>query len=174
MKKCIVALCSALAGVLSLVFLAMPAFTVDLATKTNLSGWELLTGDKIETYQLMVAKESITALTWYRIFAWIMVVLAVILIVVALLQILSNVGIIKMPESLTAIGNYALIALVVVSILALVANFGIRAEFVDIKGAEKELKKIFGMGASLWCVTIANLIAGVCANLFAKPKKKRK
>ena len=46
MKKWIGALCSALAGALSLVFLAIPAFKVDYTYATeSFSGWKLLNTD---------------------------------------------------------------------------------------------------------------------------------
>ncbi|MBQ7880347.1 MAG: hypothetical protein IJ358_00695 [Clostridia bacterium] len=169
MKKWIGALCSALAGVLSLVFLSLPVFTVDMGTlgSEKTSGWKMLT-DKT------VGEADITAVTWYRIFAWILVVLAIVLIVMAVLQILANLNVIKMPAILTTINNFALLALVVVSILALVANYGIRSEQIDMvtdafgKEAGKEAAKAYGVGASLWVVTVVNAIAAVCANVFAK------
>lgn len=173
MKKWIGALCSGLAGVLSLVFLAIPAFSFDmgLGGKESYSGWKLLTDSDI-------AKADYTAVSWYRIFAWILVVLAIVLIVVAVLQILANLNVVKMPAIVDTIAKFALIALVVVSILALIANFGIRSEMLDeLKemGAPKEYIKEYGkalsIGASLWIVAGVNLVAAVCANLFAKKAK---
>jgi len=165
MKKWIGALCSALAGVLSLVFLAMPALSFKAFGETETtSGWKLLTDAD-------VAEAGYKAVTWYRIFAWILVVLAVVLIVMAVLQILANLNVIKMPAILNTIGKFALIGLVVVSILALVANFGIRAEMIDEMGGKKVLEAIgvkLAVGASLWVVAIVNLIAAVCGKLFAK------
>lgn len=165
MKKWIGALCSALAGALTLVFLALPGIvTKVLGTTENVSGWRMLTEGKAD----------MTATTWYRIFAWIMVVLAIVLIVLAVLQILANLNIIKMPEILAKVNNFALIALVLVSILALVANFGIRAEMIDDAGGKDVLKLLdasVSVGASLWLVSIVNLVAAACANVFAKAKK---
>ena len=172
MKKWIGALCSALAGVLSLVFLAIPAFVFGSgSSKESYSGWEVLTDSDW-------GKANMTAVTWYRVFVWIVVVLAIVLIVLAVLQILANLNVIKMPAILTTINKVALIALVVVSILALVATFGIRSEFIDpakdagLKGdALKKYKEMYNVGASLWVVSIVNLVTAVCANLFAKAKK---
>ena len=63
MKKWIGALCSALAGVLSLVFLAIPALSIEMfGEKENVSGWELLTKSEVTDWDF-------TAVTWYRIFA---------------------------------------------------------------------------------------------------------
>ena len=125
MKKWIGALCSGLAGVLSLVFLAMPAFTMKaFGAKESFSGWDILT--KKEWAEL-----DLTAVTWYRIFAWIMVVLAIVLIVVAILQVLANLGVIKMPAIVSTVAKYALIAIAVAAVLTLVANFGIRSEQID-------------------------------------------
>ena len=103
MKKWIGAICSALAGVLSLVFLSLPAFVMDMGVlgEEKFSGWKLLTDKDL-------GKADMTAVTWYRIFAWILVVLAIVLIVLAVLQILANLNVIKMPEILTTINNYAL------------------------------------------------------------------
>ena len=171
MKKWIGALCSGLAGVLTLVFLTMPALTFKMmGEKESYSGWKLLTDSDI-------AKADYTAVTWYRIFAWILVVLAVVLIVLAVLQILANLNIVKMPAILSTVGKFALIGLVLVSILALLANIGIRAEMIDEfkdalgKDAAKEYGKMLKIGASLIVVTVVNLIACVCGNLFAKNEK---
>lgn len=170
MKKFLGAIISGLAGVLSLVFLSLPALSMDYGFgKESVSGWEILT-DK------SWGEADMTAVTWYRIFAWIVVVLAIVLIVLAVLQLLSSLGVIKMPAILTTINNYALIALAVVSILALVANFGIRGELIDVakdfggKAAAKEAKEAYSVGASLWIVAIVNVIAAVCGKVF-KTKK---
>lgn len=178
MKKWIGALCSAVAGALSLVFLSIPAFAVEMmGEKESYSGWKLLNTDDFEMFAKLANKDSLTALTWYRVFAWILVVLAIVLMVVAVLQILANLNIIKMPAIINTVGKFALIALVVVSVCALAANFGIRSEVLDIcedlAGAEyaKELGKFFKVGASLWIVAGINLVAAVCANLFAKEAK---
>ena len=167
MKKFLGAIISGLAGVLSLVFLSLPAFVVDGGAlgKENVSGWKILTDEAW-------GKADMTAVTWYRIFAWILVVLAIILIVVAVLQLLSALGVIKMPAMVSTIGAYALIALVVVSILALIANFGIRNEMIDAykdvfgKELAKEYGKTLSVGAALWIVSIVNLIAAVCGKMF--------
>lgn len=168
MKKWIGALCSGLAGILSLVFLAIPAFTMDMGVaEEKYSGWKLLT-DKA------IGEADLTAVTWYRIFVWILVVLAVILIVLAVLQVLANLNVVKMPAILSKINAYALIALALVSILALVANFGIRSEQIDIikdafgKEAAKEAGEVYKVGASLWVVAIVNLIAAVMGKVFGK------
>jgi len=173
MKKWIGALCSGLAGVLSLVFLAIPAFTFDMGMggKESYSGWKLLT-DKA------IGETDYTAVTWYRIFAWILVVLAIILIIVAVLQILANLNVVKVPAIVDTIAKYALIALAVVSVIVLAANFGIRSEMIGEykkmgapKEYIKEYSKALKVGASLWIVSIVNIASAVCANLFAKKAK---
>jgi len=166
MKKWIGALCSGLAGVLSLVFLAMPAFTMKaFGAKESFSGWDILT--KKEWAEL-----DLTAVTWYRIFAWIMVVLAIVLIVVAILQVLANLGVIKMPAIVSTVAKYALIAIAVAAVLTLVANFGIRAEYIkEIVGGKKVLEAAKGsisVGIALWFAAIVNVAAAVCGKLFAK------
>ena len=178
MKKWIGALCSALAGVLSLVFLAIPAFKVDYTYATeSFSGWKLLNTDFFNDIAKAANKDTLTALTWYRVFAWAIVVLAIVLILVAVLQILANLNVIKMPAIIDTVGKFALIALVVASVCALAANFGIRNEVFDVaedligKDGAKELIKHYTVGASLWVVAGINLVAAVCANLFAKKAK---
>ena len=179
MKKWIGALCSALAGALSLVFLCIPAFVVDFSyAPEKYSGWKLLNTKDFNEIAEVAGKETLTALTWYRVFAWILVVLAIVLILVAVLQILANLNVIKVPAIIDTIGKYALIALAVVAILTLVANIGIRAEMIgeyEKLGAPeaiiKEYKKALSVGASLWVVAGINLVAAVCANLFAKKAK---
>lgn len=164
MKKFLGAIVSGLAGVLSLVFLALPGLVtkmnfMGIKESENTSAWKMLTEGKAEY----------TAVTWYRIFAWILVVLAIVLIVVAVLQLLSSLGVIKMPTIVNKIAIYALVGLAVVSILALVANFGIRAEMIKDAGGKDVLKAIgitLSVGASLWIVSIVNVIAAVCGNLF--------
>ena len=172
MKKFLGAIVSGLAGVLSLVFLAIPAFVFDGGAlgKEKVSGWKILT-DKAW------GEADMTAVTWYRIFAWIMVVLAIVLIVVAVVQLLSALNVIKVPAIVDTVAKYALIALAVVSILALIANFGIRSEMIDpakdagLKGdALKAYEDRYKVGASLWIVAIVNTIAAVCGNLFGKAK----
>lgn len=170
MKKWIGAICSALGGILTLVFLSIPGIIVKIdfmgmTTTEKWSGWKLLTNKDVGNWDY-------AAVTWYRIFAWILVVLAVILIVMAILQVLSNLRIVRMPSVLAKINTVALLSLVVVSILALVANFGIRAEMIDDAGG-KEVVKTMGsisVGASLWVISIINLVAGVLAGVFARAK----
>lgn len=178
MKKWIGALCSALAGVLSLVFLAIPAFSIETLGVEKYSGWKLLTDKGVDDFAKVCGMKEVTALTWYRIFAWAIVVLAIVLILVAVLQILANLNVIKMPAIIDTVGKFALIALVLVSVCALIANIGVRAEFVDfykdLKAPEaiiKQVKEALTVGASLWVVAGINLVAAVCANLFAKKAK---
>lgn len=176
MKKFLGAIISGLAGVLSLVFLAIPAFTIDFGLTTEkYSGWKLLKTDDITDLAKSVKMDGVTALTWYRILTWIIVVVAIVLIIVAVLQLLSCLGIVKLPAIIDTVAKYALIALAVVSVLALIANFGIRAEFIDYykdnKAPEaliKSLKEDLTVGTALWFVAITNVIAAVCGNLFTK------
>jgi len=166
MKKFLGAIISALAGVLSLVFLVIPALSFKVAGETveKYSGWKLLTDSDL-------GKADYTALTWYRIFAWVLVVLAIVMIVVAVLQLLSALNVVKLPAIVNTVAKYALIALAVVAVLTLVANFGLRAELVDEMGGKKMLdlmKAKISVGASLWIVSIANILAAVCGNLFVK------
>ncbi len=177
MKKWIGALCTGLAGVLSLIFLTIPAFVLDATgLKGSASGWELLTKSKDKLDLEFVADMSdYKALTWYRVFAWILVVLAIVLIVACVLQVLANLNVIKMPAIVNTVAKYALIALAVVTVLTLIANFGIRNEIIDeykdmhaSSSTLKEVRDAYSVGASLWLVTIANAAAAVCANLFAK------
>lgn len=168
MKKWIGALCSALAGVLSLVFLTIPAFSMKVfGVTSSYSGWEMLTKKEW-------AESDYTAMTWYRIFVWILVVLAIVLIIVSILQILANLNVIKMPAIVSTIANFALIGLAVVAILALIANFGVRADMIKEAGGKKVLeamKASVSVGAALWFVAITNVIAAACANVFARAKK---
>jgi hypothetical protein len=180
MKKWIGALCSGLAGILSIIFLAIPAFVIDndYFGSEKLTGWDLLTGDEITNVtKLTINQDGLTALTWYRIFVWVLVVLSIILIIIAVLQILSNLKIVRLPSILTTITKYALIALAVVSLFALIANFGIRSELVNEAGklfgseVKKIAKEMFSTSASLWLVTIVNVIIAACANIFVKSGK---
>lgn len=166
MKKFLGAIVSGLAGVLSLVFLAIPAFSVKVMGETeNFSGWKLLTDSDL-------GKADYTSLTWYRIFAWVLVVLAIVMIVVAVLQLLSALNVVKLPAIVNTVAKYALIALAVVAVLTLVANFGLRADVIEKDfGGKKVLEAIdakVSVGASLWLVSIANILAAVCGNLFVK------
>ncbi len=166
MKKWIGALCSGLAGVLSLVFLALPAFALKgYGFKESYSGYDLLT--KKEWGEM-----DLTAVTWYRIFAWIMVVLAIVLIIVAILQVLANLNVIKMPEIISKVAKYALIAIAVSAVLVLVAGFGLRAEYIkEIVGGKKVLEAAKGsvsVGIALWLAAVVNVVAAVCAKVFAK------
>ena len=172
MKKWIGAICSGLAGVLSLVFLAMPAFTLDYGAfgKENYSGYKILSTKDFA--------EAETAIRWYRIFAWILIVLAVIMIVIAVLQILNNLKVVKMPAILDKVGMLGLVALAIVAVLTLLATFGIRWEFIDVAkdlGMKGEvlakMKDRLVVGVSLWFVTIANILTAVCANVFCRKAK---
>ena len=178
MKKFLGAIVSGLAGVLSLIFLAIPAFSVEIAgDATKYSGWKLLkTKDFVEIAKV-ANKETLTSLTWYRVFAWILIIIAIALIVLAVLQLLSTLNIVKMPAIIDVVAKYALIALAVVSIATLIANMCVRSEILsiaeDIAGKElaEEMGKYYKIGASLWVVAITNIAAAVCGNLFVKNSK---
>lgn len=172
MKKWIGAICSGLAGVLTLIFLAMPAFVLDYGAfgKDKYSGYKLLSTKDFA--------EADTAIGWYRIFAWILIVLAVVMIVIAVLQILNNLNVVKMPAILDKVGMLGLVALAIVAVLTLLATFGIRWEFLDlakdwgIKGDSlKEFKDRLVVGVSIWFVVIANIVTAVCANVFGRKAK---
>jgi hypothetical protein len=180
MKKFLGAIVSGLAGVLSLIFLAIPAFSIEfMGEAEKYSGWKLLKTDDITKFgEGLMNMKSNTSLTLYRVFAWILVIIAIVLIVLAVLQLLSALGVVKMPAIIDTVAKYALIALAVVSIFALIANFGIRSEFINFakdkkfpEEAIKQLKEMFSIGASLWIVAITNIAAAVCGNLFVKKAK---
>ena len=158
MKKFLGAIISGAVGVLTLIFLTMPAFEKESLLKTNkYSGWDLLTNKG-------VGKWEFTAVNWYRIFAWVLVVLAVILIVMAVIQLLSSLGIVKISKMFTKLTIWTLVAILVVSVLTLAANFGIRGEWIDVTRA----KDAYGVGVSLWFVAITNLIGAVAGKVFVK------
>lgn len=174
MKKWMGAICSAVASILTFIFLAIPAFTVKMSAmgmteKENASGYKILT-DKDW------ADMDLTAVTWYRIFAWILIILAVVLLVLAVLQILSNLNVVKMPNVVGTINFYALIALAVVAILTLISLFGIRAEYFDELGVTakqaKELGFTISIGASLWIVSIVAVLSAVANSVLPKALKK--
>lgn len=174
MKKWIGAICSAVASVLTFIFLAIPAWVV----KFNVLG--MSTTDKYSGYKLLTDKEigesDFTAVTWYRIFAWILIVLAVILLVLAVLQILANLNVVKMPEVVGKVNAYTLIAFAVVAILALVALFGIRAEyFNELHVTAKEAKEAgltIAVSAGLWLTSIVAVVAAVVNAVLPKTLKK--
>ena len=174
MKKWMGAICSAVASILTFIFLAIPAFTVKMSAmgmseKENASGYKILTDKDWGDIDF-------TAVTWYRIFAWILIVLAVVLLVLAVLQILSNLNVVKMPNIVETINFYALIAFAVVAILALISLFGIRAEYFDRFGVTakqaKELGLTISIGASLWIVSIVAVLSAVANAVLPKALKK--
>ena len=177
MKKFLGAIISGLAGVLSLIFLAIPAFSINTIEDKSYSGWKLLNTKDFAEIAKAGDKETLTALTWYRVFAWILVIIAIVLIVLAVLQVLSTLNIVKMPAIIDTVAKYALIALAVVSIGALIANMCIRSEILNIaediagKTIAKEMGKYYKTGAALWVVAITNIAAAVCGNLFVKKAK---
>lgn len=174
MKKWIGAICSAVASVLTFIFLAIPAFVVKeeafgLTAKTKYSGYKLLTNKDVGDWDY-------TAVTWYRIFAWVLIILAVVLLVLAVLQILSNLGVVKMPEVVGKVNAYTLIAFAVVAVLALVAVFGIRAEIFDELGISAKEAKDLGftvaVSVSLWLTSICAVIAAVVNEVLPRALKK--
>lgn len=174
MKKWIGAICSAVASVLTFIFLAIPAFTIKatvlgVSTSEDYSGYKLLTDKNL-------GDAGYTAITWYRIFAWVLIILAVVLLVLAVLQILANLKIVKMPEVVGKVNAYTLIVFAVVAILALIAVFGIRAEcFDDMHLTAKEAKELgitISVAASLWLTSIVAVISAVVNGVLPKALKK--
>lgn len=174
MKKWMGAICSAVASILTFIFLAIPTFVVKMSAmgfseKETYSGYKLLTDKDL-------GDVDYTAVTMYRIFAWILIVLAVVLLVLAVLQILSNLNVVKMPKALGTINFYALIAFAVVAILALISVFGIRSETFDDFGVTakeaKELGLTISVSAGLWIVSIVAVLSAVVNAVLPKVLKK--
>ena len=171
MRKWIGAICSILASALTLSFLRIRAFEINLGVieQGKYSGWELLTNKKVSEWDFASVK-------WYRIFTWILIVLAILLIVLSILQILANLNVLKISIILTRIGKVSLIALVIISVFTLLANIGIRTEWIDFfKNPSSEalgkIKEALEVGFSLWIISIVNLIIMFCCVIFAKNKK---
>lgn len=171
MKKFIGTIASFVASVLTFVFLAIPAFVIDLGLlgKTNYSGYQLLTDKDL-------GSADYTSLIAYRVITWILIVVAVLVAVYAVVQLLSSLKVIKVSKNFTKIGTLLLIALAIVSILALASNIGYRVEVLNdlsIGGTiTDELKERFTVGAGLWLVAIVNTIIALANCVVGKLFKK--
>jgi hypothetical protein len=134
MKKYIGAICSAAAGILTFVFLAlhwmsmkMTVEAINLSEKDGVSGWDLLKdgSSKVKGYTL------------FKISTIIMIVVASVLILSAIIMILRNLNILKFKFNFNMINNMLLSALVVVVALAIVGIFIMAGESsVSIGGTE--------------------------------------
>jgi len=116
MKKYLGAICSAVAGIVTFIFLALNWLTAKVSSgyssasgKESVSGWDLL-------------KESreVEGYTLYKLSAIVMIVLASILIISAVVLILQNLNVLKFKFNFNLINNIILTVFALFVILAVV------------------------------------------------------
>lgn len=174
MKKHIGAICSAVASLFTFIFLAIPAWGMSDSLETkNYSGYKLISEKEFDT---------LSAWSRYRIFAIILIVLAIVLALYAIFMFLVNLKVVKVEGNWIELVNKCLLtALVVVSILALISVLGIVGDMAKEMGfTVKQFKDwyyaVFGITlgtkVGLWFVAITNALACVCAWVLPKVTKK--
>ena len=181
MKKYIGALCSGIASILTFVFLALPAWAMErvYASVTfgeSFSGYQLISG---KAGDVDLTELEIGALSRYRIFAIILLVLAVILALYTIVMILANLKVIKLNAGLISlINNVLLIVITVVSVLALTAVLSINGDIAsELHTTVDDLKKMYdtiGTQIGLWLVVAVNAIACATSWVFSALKGKNK
>ena len=116
MKKYLGAICSAVAGIVTFIFLALNWLTAKVSSgyssvsdKEGVSGWDLLKeSSEVEGYTL------------YKLSAIVMIVLASILIISAVVLILQNLNVLKFKFNFNLINNIILTVFALFVILAVV------------------------------------------------------
>lgn len=167
MKKFIGAICSGVAGILTLVMLCLNWYTSEGLREGELkfTGWELLadkSGYLAKTYEI--------GYTLFKIFAIIAVVVAVLLILMAIIMLLKNLNVIKCKFNFSIINNILLTILVIVSIvlvivLSIMGN-GYVAEYEKFKLVAKASASV---GA--WLALAFSVVACGCGWALARKSK---
>lgn len=187
MKKWIGTICSAVASILTFIFLALPAWAIKpiMGETVSFNGYKLI-GGKYEGEKLFAKDSFLESSPWnlYRVFAIILIVLAVLLALYAVFTLLVNLNVVKVSGDWINIVNCALITLTfVVAVVALISALridnGILSTWkkLDANMTMKDLKTALGemsVKAGLWLVAIANLLSAGCAWTFHFLGKKSK
>lgn len=182
MKKWINTICSAVASLLTFIFLALPVWkTSNELINISFNGYKLISG-KYEGevfFTNMVTDKNVAAWSAYRIFAIILIVLAVLLAVYAIVSLVLNIMNIKVA-GLDIAGKILLSVTVVIALVALICCMRINNGMI--KGSDysvKEFMKLaqldkFGTQVGLWLVTIFNAIACASAWILSAVLKEKK
>ena len=134
MKKFIGAICSGVAGILTLVMLCFDWFVQkqtmagELIGEAKATGWNLITNKiTIDGYTLENAFEEFKgAYVLHRVFAIIMLIVAILLIVSAVVLLLKNLNVIKSKFNFNKVNNI-LLTVFAVAVLGALVGIGVMA-----------------------------------------------
>ena len=179
MKKFIGAICSGVAGIVTLVMLCFDWFVQkgivagEVVNTAKASGWELIANKVTEeghTYE--GAFDAFKgAYTLHRVFAIIMLVVAILLIVSAVVLLLKNLNVIKCKFNFSLVNN-VLLTVFAVAVLGALAGIGVMAI-----GAAKEYADIPNVSVSIfpavcaWITLAVSVVACGCGWALARKGK---
>ena len=167
MKKYIGALSSALMGILAFVFLSLPF----LVSKTEMSAFGQTKTDKSSAHAWDLLK-NLTADdkggVFFKVFAIVTIILAVLLIISAILVVLKNTKVLKAKINFNLINNILLALFALSAILLVVAAFVVRSGMLNVELGEA-FKLSISVGVGAWL----NLVVAVltCAAGWALARK---
>ncbi len=136
MKKFIGAICSAVAGILTFIWLSLDwCVAGPKANKMEFSGWELIankhTEGKVTIKNFFTEQIKFEGYKMARVFAIIMLVVACLLIVSAVVMLLKNLNVLKVKLNLSLINNILLAVFVAALVLTVIGLLIMRADILD-------------------------------------------
>lgn len=161
MKKYIGAFASALAGILTFVFLSLDglfskASVGGLSKSNGVSGWDILKEDG----------SNFDGYTLYKIAVIAMIVIACLLILSAVVIILKNAKVFKSKVKFNVINNILLVVFALAAILAFVGACVLGGDM----SAGETIKVTAGIGS--WLNMVVGVVACALGCLFARDTKK--
>lgn len=170
MKKWLGMVSSAVAGILTFVFLALAALSVKVSM--TLAG---TTTSETETTAYEFIKESAEDVNTkgfglYKAMTIIMIVVAVILVVWAIVMLLQNLNVLKLKFNLNLVNTIILAVFAVVAIIALIALFVMGG---DMSGDVVSVSVKAAPAIGAWLNTVVAVLAcagGVTAMVMSKKK----
>lgn len=171
MKKWLGMVSTAVAGILTFVFLALAALSVKVSM--TLAGTTTSETETKTAYELIKeSAEDVNAKGFglYKAMTIIMIVVAVILVVWAIVMLLQNLNVLKLKFNLNLVNTIILVVFAVVAIIALIALFVMGGDMSgDAVGVS--VKAAPAIGA--WLNTVVAVLAcagGVTAMVMSKKK----
>lgn len=164
MKKYIGAFASALAGILTFVFLSLDgifrkASAAGLSTSSGTSGWDIIK-DENGIYA------NADGYTLYKVAAIILLVLACLLIISAVVIILRNLKVFKSKVKFNALNNLLLVVNAICAILVFVGACVMGGNM----SVGETIKVTAGVGS--WLVMVTGVVTCALGCLFARDTKK--
>lgn len=163
MRKYIGAVCSALMGILTFVFLGLNW----MSTRTSAVG---VTSDpvSINAYDLINESMEVDGFTLYKVFTIIAIVVACLLIVSAVIMILRNLNILKFKFSMNLINNILLILFLVCVVVGLI---GLIMMCGEMSGTFLGLEQSTTPAIGAWLTLAFAIVTTLVSLLFSKKAK---